>query len=78
MKYTVYISTVIIMFVLYYIYTHVYIGLNMHCNFCKVNRGHHFHYILPNTFKSKLNIASSGRHCDLCMDYPNQPHLHVI
>lgn len=78
MKYTIHLSTVIILAVLYYVYNHVYIGLNMHCEFCKVNRGHHFHYILPTTFDSKLNIASSGKHCEVCMDYPGQPHLHII
>jgi hypothetical protein len=78
MKYTIYISTVLLLVVLYYLYNHIYIGINMHCDFCKENRGYHYHYILPISFYSKLNIASSGKHCDVCMDFPGQPHLHVI
>ena len=78
MKYTVRISTVIILVGLYYVYNHIYIGLNMDCEFCKTNRGHHSHYILPNIFTSKLNMASSWRHCEVCMDYPGQPHLHIM
>jgi len=78
MKHTIYISTVLLLVVLYYLYNHVYIGINMHCDFCKVNRGYHYHYILPINFYSKLNIASSGKHCDVCMDYSGQPHLHIM
>lgn len=78
MKYTIHISFVIIVVALYYVYNHVYIGINTHCKICKIDRGSHYHYIIPTTFATKLNMASSGKHCDLCMDYSGQPHLHII
>jgi hypothetical protein len=78
MKYTIHISTVLIVIALYYVYNHVYLGLNGSCKICKKIRGYHYHYILPTTFASKMNIDLSGHHCDLCMDYPGQHHLHII
>ena len=78
MKYTSHLSTIVIILVLYYVYNHVYIGINTHCKVCKIDRGHHYHYILPKTFATKLNMASSGTRCELCMDYPGQPHLHIM
>ncbi len=63
MKYTIHISIVIIVVALYYVYNHVYIGINTHCKICKIDRGSHYHYIIPTTFANKLNMASSGKHC---------------
>ena len=75
MKYTI--PTLLIIVALYYVYNHLYIGVNGKCKKCKKNRGYHNHYILPFTFASKMNIDLSGHHCDLCMKYPGHPHLHM-
>lgn len=78
MKYTIHISTVVFIFALYYVYNHVYAGINTHCKICKKIRGYHYHYIFPTIIDSKMNMDSSGHHCDVCMEYPGQYHLHII
>ena len=53
-----------------------YVGINMHpCEYCKTNKGVHFHSVNPNS-KQYDNYINDEHMCDYCKHNPGKLHIH--
>ena len=49
---------------------------NTKCKICMTQKGYHYHNLSINLDHKFENMASSGTHCQFCMEHPNEFHTH--
>ena len=55
-----------------------YIGINMApCEYCKNNKGYHYHNIDKNISSKGDNYIDNKHMCMICMKNPGKLHIHI-
>lgn len=53
-----------------------YIGINTECEYCKMVKGEHYHFLDNVVDGPFYDMKSTGVMCSYCADHPGEKHYH--